>query len=261
MMAACTARIPGCIFDLQHASVVDGPGLRSVVFFKGCPLRCLWCHNPEGIRPGRELLSDHAWCGREVTAAEVIREVAGELDYYQATGGGLTISGGEPLHQPEFAKAVLVEAKKAGLHTCLDTSGCVPRATLEQVIPSVDLVLFDYKATGDELHRKLTGESSAVILANLRFLCRLEVPVILRCPMIPSLNDTELHFAAIANLAREYQAIRQVDILPYHSWGRGKPKPLWGRRRVLNIPPVDQPTLARWDLLLRQTGNIKAVIR
>jgi pyruvate formate lyase activating enzyme len=256
-----TASVSGCIFDLQHASMVDGPGLRSVVFLKGCPLRCRWCHNPEGLRLEREQLTDREWCGREVTAAEIIWEVAGERDYYAATGGGLTLSGGEPLQQPGFAGAVLATAQAAGLHTCLDTSGYAPRAALESIIPWVNLVLFDYKATGEILHQQLTGVSAAPILDNLRFLCDREIPVILRCPMIPSLNDTAAHFAQIARLAGEHPAIRQVEIMPYHSWGRGKPRPLWCRHWGLEIPTASQSDLDRWQLQLRQTGNAKAIIR
>ena len=159
---ATTESVRGVIFDIQHASFVDGPGMRSTVFLKGCPLRCRWCHNPEAIRPEPELLrhrdgTTDEWCGREVTVAEVLDEIAGEVDYYAATGGGLTISGGEPLAQGAFTTALLRGAKGRGLHTCLDTSGQGARETLAGVLADVDVVLFDYKATGRSTHRELTG--------------------------------------------------------------------------------------------------------
>ncbi len=270
MIATQAARVLGCIFDIQHASFVDGPGMRGVVFLKGCPLRCLWCHNPEGIRPGREPLARKSdgrsagepveWCGREVAAEDVLAEISGEKDYYAATGGGLTVSGGEPLFQAEFAEALLAGARDLGIHTCLDTSGCAPRGAFERVIPFTDLVLFDYKATGAKLHEKLTGVSPGAILDNLRFLCERGVPVILRCPMVPGLNDSDAHFDAIARLARENPSIRQVDILPFHPWGRGKPMPLWCEHWGLNMPPAGENDKARWKSLLHQTGNSRASI-
>lgn len=262
----------GCVFDIQHASVVDGPGLRSTVFLKGCPLRCLWCHNPEAIRPESELLvlkkqketcatqPAPEWCGKWMTVNEILGEIEGETDYYTATGGGMTISGGEPLFQSAFATAVLSAAKERGIHTCLDTSGYAPREVLERVMPFTDLVLFDYKATGTALHRKLTGVEPELILQNLQYLRRLGASIILRCPMVPGVNDSLEHFEAIARLAEENPAIRQVDILPYHHWGRGKSTPRWCEHWGLNRPTASEADKIRWRSLLTQTGNVKAFV-
>lgn len=264
MTAVETRSVRGCIFDIQHASFVDGPGMRSVVFLKGCPLRCRWCHNPEGIRARPEPLKrangEVEWCGREVSAKEVVDEIAGEADYYAATGGGLTVSGGEPLFQPEFAAALLAGARALGIHTCLDTSGQADQDAFERVIPFTDLVLFDYKATGATLHKELTGALPDRILKNLAFLCGRGIPVILRCPMVPGVNDSEAHFRAITRLAAENSNIRQVDILPFHPWGRGKPMPLWLKHWGLDLPPAGAGDRERWSSLLAQTENAKAVI-
>lgn len=268
----CDSQVSGCVFDIQHASVVDGPGLRSTVFLKGCPLRCLWCHNPEAIHPEPELLipqkrnegetaqRDPEWCGKQMTVDGVLRELEGEKDYYIATGGGVTVSGGEPLFQPEFTAAVFFAARQQGIHTCLDTSGYASRKALELVLPFTDLVLFDYKATGAALHRKLTGVDPTLILQNLEYLRQRETAIILRCPMVPEINDSLEHFEAIARLADGSASIKQVDILPYHHWGRGKPAPLWCEHWGLNRPGATEEDKHRWRSLLKQTGNLKASV-
>lgn len=257
--------VTGVIFDIQHSSFVDGPGMRSTVFLKGCPLRCCWCHNPEAIRPVPELVqhrggTEAEWCGREVTVGAVLEEILGEKDYYAATGGGLTISGGEPLAQGAFTTALLHEAKARGLHTCLDTSGQGARETLAGLVADVDVVLFDYKATGAAKHRELTGMGPEVILRNLDFLCERGTAVILRCPMVPGLNDGPEHFTAIAELSRR-ESIRAVEILPYHHWGRGKAMPLWCPEWGLKQDSATVEDRTRWEAQLSQSGCLHATIR
>jgi len=260
----------GCVFNIQKFSIHDGPGIRTTVFLKGCPLHCLWCHNPEGLSREREIefeptkcigcrvceaacprgchsfdgegrhLYDRTACtrcgtcvtaclpgslknvGNEMTVDEVMKKVMADKIFYDTSGGGMTVSGGEPFFQPDFTLALLRAAKEEGLHTAAETSGFCSRETILSALPLLDLFLFDYKATGDELHRKLTGVPQAPILSNLRALSEAGAKIVLRCPIIPGANDTEEHFAAIAALMETTPGIEHADLEPYHPLGTGK---------------------------------------
>lgn len=260
----------GYVFNIQRFSLHDGPGIRTNVFLKGCPLRCIWCHNPEGLRAEPQIkyspdkciacgdcekvcengahhiaegchLFDFSRCVSCMKCADdvciagaieadgvlydtnyVISQVMRDLDYYQQSGGGVTLSGGEPFYQPEFALSILREAKNKGLNTAVETCGMASTDVFEAASELVDTFLFDYKATGDELHRELTGASNKQILSNLRRLNELSANVILRCPMIPEINTNEEHYKAIGALADELECIKEVNIMPYHSLGNGK---------------------------------------
>lgn len=261
----------GIITDIHRTSVVDGPGLRTTVFLKGCQLNCIWCHNPETQHREIELafdiekathdelsmfavsrnepvnafeqtqhVLDHAHAigvnalvencpsgafflyGREVTVGDVVSEVLKDRDYYQNSGGGITVSGGEPMMQPEFALAILRECKNEGIHTVLDTSGFMSRSNCEKTLKVTDLYLFDYKASDDETHRRLTGVPLRPILDNLDFLYSQGAEIILRCPVIPGINDNEAHLESIIQLQQKYPLIRKVDILTWHTMGKTK---------------------------------------
>jgi glycyl-radical enzyme activating protein len=259
----------GLVFDIQRFAVHDGPGIRTTVFLKGCPLRCLWCHNPESIDPRPEiawrpercigcfacvgvcphgchraeagghafdrescvrcgLCTQQCWSGalelvgREMTVAQVLEPVLADRPFYASSGGGMTISGGEPLHQAEFTAALLAAAKAEGLHTCLDTSGQAAWEHLEAVLPHVDLFLFDVKETEPEAHRRLTGADGRLILANLERLSAAGASIVFRCPIVPGLNDRPAHLAAVGELASRLPGVRRVDLLPYHQLGRAK---------------------------------------
>ena len=259
----------GAIFDIQRFSIHDGPGIRTTVFFKGCPLNCAWCHNPEGIsrahllsfRPalcigcgycfrtcplqchrmedGKHFL-ERARCeacgrcaaecyagalelvGREASVEGIMREVLRDKAFYDNSGGGLTLSGGEPLMQPDFAFALLGAAKDAGLHCCVETSGCAARASFDLVRPKVDLFLYDIKETDSARHVEFTGRPNDQILANLRHLHGEGANIILRLPMIPGYNDRPDHFDGIAALARDLPGLKGVEIMPYHQLGENK---------------------------------------
>lgn len=232
----------GIIFDIQRFSLHDGPGIRTTVFLKGCPLRCMWCHNPESWKLAPEQMTkengESRISGREMTADAVMEEVLADREYYENSGGGLTVSGGEPTLQLPFLLELLKVAKSAGIHTCLETSGYCEREKLDAVLPFVDLFLLDVKATDPERHKRFTGAENHLILENLDYLNRAGADILLRCPIIPGLNDKDEHIASVAALTREYPNIRGVEIMPYHDMGKGKWKEL-GREYALS----DQKTV------------------
>ena len=277
----------GCVFNIQKFSIHDGPGIRTTVFLKGCPLRCLWCHNPEGLSREREIeyeptkcilcgacggvCENHAFseesghlyaresctrCGRclercvagalkfvgnDMTVEQVMKKVLSDKIFYETSGGGMTVSGGEPFYQHEFTTELLKAAKAEGLHTAVETSGFCRTEIILAALPCIDLFLFDYKATGDELHRKLTGVPQAPILDTLRAVSDAGGKIVLRCPIIPGANDTEEHFAAIAALAEEISGIEHVDLEPYHPLGTGKAEKIGKVQEfVSKIPEKDR---------------------
>lgn len=258
----------GTIFDIQRFSIHDGPGIRTTVFLKGCPLRCAWCANPESQdRPPQILLRDNRCtaCGRCLAACperairitkekgrridwrkctqclhcvaacetgalsvagreETVEGILGELErdrvFYETSGGGVTLSGGEPLLQPEFAVGLLAGSREAGLHTALDTSGYVDPDILRSAIRHVDLVLYDIKILDDERHRRFTGVGNALILANARLVAGL-VRTWFRIPLLAGLNDDEEEIRRVAVLARGL-GVEKISLLPYHPGGRDK---------------------------------------
>jgi glycyl-radical enzyme activating protein len=257
----------GMVFNVQRFCLHDGPGIRTTVFLKGCPLNCAWCHNPEGLgaRPqlmldrskclccgacaavcGRHRIADGAHtlmregciaCGRCVQACRAgALEIAGyEADvedimavvrrdkpFYGRGGGGLTISGGEPAAQPEFARALAHAAHSEGIGVCVETSGFCSKKTFLELAECVDIFLFDIKETDPERHRAFTGQYNAPILDNLRALNELGRQIVLRCPLIPGFNDRAEHFRAVAGLANELECVLRVEVEPYHPLGESK---------------------------------------
>lgn len=243
----------GIITDIHRTSVVDGPGLRTTVFLKGCPLRCLWCHNPETQRHGIEPMLDTdspagttpvpRFYGKKVTVEDVVREVVKDRAYYEATGGGVTVSGGEPLAQPEFAMGILKQCRDFGIHTTLDTCAFAPQETLKRTLACTDLYLFDYKATGDDLHLRLTGVRLQPILDNLALLIASGARVHLRCPMIPGVNDQPDHLEAIVKMERRFPSLEGIDILPWHKMGVAK----YGRLDRTSDPSLPQANASNAD--------------
>ncbi|MCL2162833.1 MAG: glycyl-radical enzyme activating protein [Oscillospiraceae bacterium] len=267
-----------CVFDIQRFSLHDGPGIRTTVFLKGCPLDCLWCHNPESksftpqlgfienncvncgkcvsicltgshqMDGGRHVVdfSNCTMCGQCIANCfygalkqfgsimqpdEILKIVILDKAFYDNSGGGLTISGGEPMAQFSGTLELLKLAKAQGLHICLDTSGCAPTKYYEQILPYVDRFLYDYKLTSDEKHRQYTCVSNMLILNNLSFLNDHGAAVHLRCPIIPGINDNDEHLNGIVQIARKYPAIIEVEVMPYHSIGQSKAQQLgyeWG---------------------------------
>lgn len=262
--------VKGTIFDIKKFAVHDGPGIRTTVFVKGCPLRCQWCHNPEsweqtpqilfyerncigcgkclemcekgalrleeGVRVYDSDLCGRCWkctevcyaeaqvkCGREVTVEEVLVEVEKDRPFYDNSGGGMTISGGEPLAQFEFVKALLEEARARELHTALDTSGYGRWERIEALLPVVDLFLYDLKLIDPERHRTQAGVPNERILKNLRRLSRSGKPVTIRMPVVPGHNDSEEDIRLLRTFLRALDGgpIR-MELLPYHKLALSK---------------------------------------
>ena len=258
----------GKILNIQRFCTSDGPGIRTTVFFKGCPLRCAWCHNPESQLKQSELLYDTKKCvhcrrcvplcpqgahiindekhiflrekciacgrcltpscealeikGADISAEDILDEVMKDKLYYDNSGGGLTLSGGEPLWQTGFCLELMKKAKERGLHICVETCGFLPKETIEKSAEFVDIYLFDIKETDAERHKKYTGADNTLIIDNLKFLDSIGKKIFLRCPIIPNVNDRDEHLQAISALAESLENVMEITVEPYHSLGENK---------------------------------------
>ena len=259
----------GIVFDIRRFSIHDGPGIRTTVFLKGCPLRCQWCHNPEGLNPGLEMMfwarrcigcgaclpacpqgaisqdgdvvsTDREKCtlcgtcvaacytearqivGRRMSVAQVLAEIERDLPFYDESGGGVTFSGGEPLFQPDFVRALLRACKDKGIHTALDTCGFAPWEVLDSVRETVDLFLYDLKLMDEARHRRFTGVSNGPILSNLQALSQRGHAIVIRVPLIPGINDDEENLRQTGAFAAALPHLLRVDLLPYHSMSGDK---------------------------------------
>jgi len=275
----------GLISAVQKYSTKDGPGIRSTVFFKGCPLGCLWCSNPELIRPLPDLLYSREKCARcgtciqvcpqgalsfgedgyilidrvkcdgcgdcveecpegalelagtFMTVDEVVEDLLKDRVFYETSGGGVTFSGGEPLWQSGFVAQVAKRMKTEGIHTALDTAGDVGWCRFEEVLPYIDLLLYDIKLFDNDQHRLFTGRDNDLILANAQLLAQQNVPMHIRLVMVPGINDSTDEIRARMEFVKELgDCVKQVDILPYHRYGAGKYP-----RLGLDYPLMDLP--------------------
>lgn len=292
----------GTIFNIQKFCVNDGPGIRTTVFLKGCPLRCIWCHNPESKKTAPEMfynaqkcvkcgrcakacdkvchefsddvhLYDREKCavcgkcaevcptealetaGYEISVEDALRDVLKDKVFYDNSGGGMTVSGGEPMLQFDFTLSLMKAAKEAGLHTCMETCGYAPEERYLEIAPYVDIFLFDYKITDPEKHRECTGVTNELILSNLRMLDGAGSKIILRCPIIPTVNDTEEHLSAIAKLANSLSNVLEINIEPYHPLGSGKSEMLGREYALQGLGFPEEETVKGWiERVKRETG-------
>ncbi len=224
----------GLIFDLKRFAIHDGPGIRLTVFFKGCPLKCWWCHNPEGIQKGiqrvpmeNRAVSEDGSCqveevGKLYTVDQLMVEIEKDVIFFDDSGGGVTFSGGEPLLQAGFLKQVLQRCRENEIHTAVDTSGFASLKTLRELSEFVDLFLFDLKLIDNERHLLYTGVSNQQILKNLRWLLAEKKRLIIRFPVIPGITDTEENIRDLKQLLKEQETIDQITLLPFHNIAAGK---------------------------------------
>ena len=291
----------GVILDIQKFSIHDGPGIRTTVFLKGCPLNCLWCHNPESKNFQPQLsydankcimcgkcetvcpvnvhkfennthCTDYSKCilcgkcvescpvnalsiyGKSMSINEIISEVKKDKKFFDNTGGGITISGGEPLSQQEFTAALAKEAKEQGIHVTVETSGFASKESVEKIAEYTDLFLFDYKVSDDELSEKLIGiKDLNKILENLDLIYSKKKDIIIRCPFIPKHNITEKHFRKIAELEKKYPDLLGIEILPYHNFGKNKADSI-GDKYEVEVKMPEDSEVDSWLVKLRELG-------
>ena len=245
------------VFDIEKFAVHDGPGIRTVVFLKGCPLRCLWCHNPESqsFEPEQMASADGRsppeTVGRPMTVGEVMDQIRKDKAFYDNSGGGLTISGGEPLAHFDFTRELLSAAKAEGIHTAVETSGYAPRERIAALLPLVDLWLWDVKAHPSR-HKELVGVEAGPILDNLAFIAGHGAKIVLRCPLVPGVNDSDEALRHIRRLSETTPGVERVDIEPYHPLGEDKNRRL-GRTSYFRAPFATEADKARWQTAIHQT--------
>lgn len=227
----------GIVFDIREFTIHDGPGLRTTVFLKGCPLRCAWCHNPEGMSPHPETIRSIAGArtvGNTLTSNQLADILNRQAELFAICGGGVTFSGGEPLAQSAFVASTIDQLK--GIHVVLDTSGYASDWDFRRVAERCQLIYYDLKIISPEVHRRFTGVSNEPILRNLRTLDALDIPFVVRIPLIPGVTDTPDNLEQIARTVSDLRSIIRVDALPYNRAAGAK----YGSLGKSFCPPYDE---------------------
>lgn len=301
----------GIIFNIERFAIHDGPGIRTLVFLKGCPLRCLWCSNPEGQNREPEILFDAEKCnecgscikacgrgiierihgaaklrikrercdgcgdcakackefgtdalqiaGRCVSVQETMNEIVKDRIFYENSGGGVTLSGGEPLMQPEFTRSLLVGCKDAGLHTAMETTGFASFDSFRRILKSVDLVLFDIKHMDSGLHKEFTGVTNKLIIRNAERISDLNVPLIARIPVIPGYTDPAQNLERTARFIDKLN-VDEVHLLPYHFFGSSKYGRLGREYKLSGLQPPDKNRMQEIKRIIESDSNLKVQI-
>jgi len=295
----------GLIFNIQRFSVHDGPGIRTLIFMKGCPLKCIWCCNPESQSIKKEIMFTEDRClgcgncsqhcpssaiqmkegkpfidknkctlcgvcaqvcptqatemiGEEMTVDEVMEEVLKDTNFYYRSGGGITITGGEPLVQPKFVRNLLRKCKEHGINTAIETCGYVQWDILETILEYIDLILFDIKHMNSKKHKQYTGVNNEMILQNLSNLEKFKKGIIIRVPVIPGHNDSIKNMKEIASFARRLK-IKEIHLLPYHRLGKNKYKRMKKRYNLEGIEALSKDSISKQKEVFLKNGFITKI--
>jgi len=294
----------GLIFDMKHFAVHDGPGIRTTIFLKGCPLRCKWCHSPESQNPHPEIIIHPEKCigcgecvnscqtgaltepgkinrekctlcgdcveacyagaleliGMPYTVEDILKEVERDKVLIEISGGGVTLSGGEPAAQPEFTAQLLEALKERGYHTALDTCGHTPWETMQKLLVHTDLVLYDLKHIDPEIHEEFTGRNNELIISNLKRISASGVPaLIIRIPLIPGCNDSDDHLRIMSQFLSSLRSVETVELLPYHRLGVPKYEALGRDYSLSHVKPDEKKRLLEIRALFNEFG-LKTVL-
>ena len=248
----------GRIFNIQRFSIHDGPGVRTIVFLKGCPLRCKWCCNPESqdYRPETIVtVGIQKNVGKDVTVAEVIEEIERDRVYYRRSGfGGVTLSGGECLWQPEFSRALLEVCQSRGISTAIETTAYADMEVIRSILPFVDTVLMDIKHMNGEKHKQFTTKDNSLILENAVKIAKEAKKLVIRTPVIPTFNDTEGEIGDIARFAASLGTVEEMHLLPYHRIGSDKYAGLGRSYEMAHISPPDKDHMQKLLCVVNKYG-------
>lgn len=267
-------QLTATIFDIERCSFVDGPGIRTTVFFKGCNLHCAWCHNPESQSaqpqmmfyqdkctgcgkcktvcptPGKCTLCGKCTffcpvdarkvCGKDYTVDEVFAQIEKDRAYYETSGGGVTFSGGECMLQIDFLAEILKKCKESGIHTAVDTAGHIPFAQFEKILPYTDLFLYDIKVMDPAKHKKYAGVENTLILENLKKILLSSAKVWIRIPVIPGVNDTEEEMLSVKTFLSQASTPEKIELLPYHAMGENKYRAIGKEPQIFYTPSTEK---------------------
>ena len=241
--------VTGRIFDIQRYSIHDGRGIRTIVFLKGCVLRCRWCCNPESQSYEIETMRTEdgvKTMGRDVSVGEIMEIVERDRNYYRRSGGGLTLSGGESLCQPDFALALLRESKFRGISTAIESMGCAEWSTIEKILPYIDQYLLDIKHMNPSKHKEFTGRSNELMLENAKKIAKSGLTELtIRVPVVPTFNCSVDEIVAIAEYTRQLPGVKALHLLPYHRLGQDKYAGLKREYTMAHITPPDNETMQK----------------
>ena len=220
--------------SINTFGTVDGPGIRYLLFLAGCNLGCSFCHNPD------------TWVrtGKTISVEEIVEEIKKYRVFYDKSGGGITVSGGEPLLQADFVRELFTKCKEVGVHTALDTGGFVAQAELDKVLPHTDLVMFSLKAVDEEVHRQLTGKDNVLVLQNL-FHAASQTQLVLRYVVIPGVNESDSDLSKLAAIIKQLPPTVKIDLLPYHTMGKTKWQALKIPYKLNSVPDATQSDMQR----------------